>query len=661
MEQHSLPANGTLTPTRSFKRVSRACRRCRRLRTKCNQSGVPPCDPCRQARTECSFPNRGDPDADRAFRQSRQRTSRSQSSAGVSATGADFSVIASHDPDPIPPVGNEDGSGNTISSVFPVPRPRLVISHRLAGPIPTTPGWESLPPHEEVVQGVQCLTTSFFQLGFLPKVLFFESLREKPESVNLFLLFAILSVSAPFTPSLVERYHGGSNATQVFLDKAAYFVGEQMFVSSLESIQSFFLMSIAEWGNGDKNKSLVYMGIAIRLAGILHLHREETYRLPETATNEEIVNSEASRRTFWMLETFENLHSGSDSPIAFSYSDITVLLPCDEREFTFGVKPTHRAALIGTPPATADPGLTCLPSRSLFATLLQTHSLWGGVARLASADAMQLGLGGGESRINVKDYQRLSQLLSDFERNLGQQHRWSVWNLRAFKMEGLDLAFLSAVMILRLSNIILRRSYLHDILNNRCDPSIVASSTNPHVSWSSVADELYDNMLTLHQQITAFFEYRSPEQGYPALVVFCAYVCGSLANHLHRQPQLCPNVAAGALEILRKSIKGLANLQVAWPFAQRWYLALRKATEHVGLDDEGGEVAGGHDDAAHVGAPGDYGGSFGPSQVVEGGITIPTFDLQFNDPLPLDSMLGAFDMHEWEPFGGLEDCRTFDG
>lgn len=104
-------------------------------------------------------------------------------------------------------------------------------------------------------------------------------------------------------------------------------------------------MSIAEWGNGDKNRSLVYVGIAIRLAGILHLHREDTYRLPETATNEEVVNSEVARRIFRMLETFENLHSGSDSPIAFSYGDITVLLPCDERDFTFGIKTR------GPPPA----------------------------------------------------------------------------------------------------------------------------------------------------------------------------------------------------------------------------------------------------------------------------------------------------------------------
>ncbi|KAB5581297.1 fungal-specific transcription factor domain-containing protein [Coniochaeta sp. 2T2.1] len=601
MEQYQAPAN---PPVRVFKRVSKACRRCRRLRTKCGNQGVAPCKPCRQAGLmDCTFPARGEPDGDL-----RRNT---------------------HDA----VKGLEESSRGSLEA-------RLILP-----PAPSdTPGWESLPPYGEVVEGVQCLTTFFFQLGFLPKLLFFESLREKPESVNFFLLFSILSVSAPFTPCLVARYGGGSNATQVFLSRASCFIMEQMFVSSLESIQGFFMMSIAEWGNGEKNKSLVHMGIAIRLAGILHLHREEAYRLPETATNEEIVYSEVARRTFWMLETFENLHSGSDSPISFSYSDITVLLPCDEHEFTFGTRPTHRAALMGTPPAVANPALTCLPLRSLFATLLQTHSLWGRVARLVSADAMQLGLGA-ESRIDVSDYDSLSQQLSDFERDLPRHHSWSVWNLRAFKLEGLDLAFLSAVMILRLSNIILRRSYLHDIPNARCKITTTETGRATEVdAWSTVADQLYDNMTTLHQQITAFFEYRTPEQGYPALIVFCAYVCGSLSNHLHRQPQLCPSVAPRAMGILRNSVRGLASLQVAWPFAQRWYLALRKATDDIDLEDHD-PVVGQQDDSMHIAHTADE----------QDSMTISTFDVQFNDPLALDSMLGAFDMHLWDGFTGFDD------
>ncbi|KAK3375853.1 hypothetical protein B0T24DRAFT_676755 [Lasiosphaeria ovina] len=461
----------------------------------------------------------------------------------------------------------------------------------LADAPPRTPGWESLPPHGEVVQGVESLTTSFVQLGFVPRQLFSSVLRERPETVSLFLVFSILAVSAPFTPSLVARYDGsGSRATQAFLRGASAFVPQHMLESSLErQCRRFFLSSIAEWGNGDKNRSLAYMGIA-RLAGILHLHlhlhREEAYRLPEGSSAEAVARPEGARRTFWMLETFENLHSGADSPIAFSYADMAVLLPCDEREAALRLARASRAST----PATTRGWRACWPASS--ATCRRSTP-------------------------------------------------WSVWNLRAFKLEGQDLAFLSAVMILRLSNAILRRSYLDGLL----DAAARSRTVSDDKAWQPVADQLYANMLVLHEQISVFFAHRAPAHGYPALVVFCAYVCGSLANRLHCQPQLCVAVAPQALPVLRSSVRGLASLHVAWPFAQRWHRALAKATKDIGLgldnDGEGMPFAGG----------GAVGVGVGVIFVVG---AAKTCELQFNDPLPLDSMLGAFDINAWDAVEGLD-------
>lgn len=517
------------------------------------------------------------------------------------------------------------------------------------------PGWETLPPYEEVFDGVRVLTASYFQLGFLPKALFFEQLRTDRDSIDVFLLSGILSVSARFTPSLVRRYGGGTNATQIFLQQASCLVQDRMFRPTLESIQGFFLISIAEWGNGDKNRSLVYMGIAVRLAGILRMHREETYRLPNDASNRDIVHSEAARRTFWMLETFENLHSGSDSPIAFSYKDITVLLPCDEREFTFGLRPSTRAALPGTPPAIGNPSLTRLQGRSLFATLLQTHNLWGQVAKLISAvtGPDQLSAGS-DTRLDVEDYDKLSMALLQFEKEVPPQHSWSVWNLQGFKIEGLDLAYLSAVMVLRLSNIILRRSYLHDTLYAHRSREMTGNNNVGHLqnendmpeSSSAVAEQLFDNMLILHEQITAFFEHRSPEQGYPALIVFCVYVCGSLANHLRQQSQLCPRVAPQAAGILHKSTQGLSDLQSAWPLAKSWYLALCSASKR--LSPEGHAVTTPAptlerrlDETAAGGEV-----SISGQEAHEGDFP-SAMDVQFNGPLLSDTMFEAFESYLW--------------
>ena len=469
----------------------------------------------------------------------------------------------------------------------------------------------------------------------------FEQLRNDIKTVNSFLLFSILSISARFTPVLVRRYGSGAQATREFLGRASSLVQQQMFVPSYESVQGFFLMSIAEWGNGDKNRSLVFMGIAIQLAGILRMHREETYFLPQDASTEQVVHSEVARRTFWMLETFENLHYGSDSPVIFSYSDITVLLPCDEREFLFGIRPQIRAALEGTPPATKNPELTRLPTRPLFATLLQTHHVWGKVARLVSADAMHLS-SGVQSHVPIEEYTHLAKMLAKFEAEVPSQHAWSAWNLRAFKIEGLDLSFFSVVMVLRLSHLILRRSFLSDMLHAAPSTDEDCQATKMQ-AWPGVLDELFDNMLILHEQICAFFENRSPDQGYPALIVFCVYVCGSLANHLHQQPRLCPRVAPKALDVLRKSVRGLGDLQGAWPLVRRWYTALCRAAETSLANTASGNQ---ELESPFMAVHGN-----GSNETAQS--TLCAVDVHFNDPFPSDFMFEAFESYLWS------DISTF--
>lgn len=536
-------------------RASKACRRCRRLRIKCKSEGGLPCQTCRSADHDCSFPRRGEPDHDRSYRRQPAHSSQPRSSSIEDSRVPSGSTATS---------SNRD---ENFSNVDPVLQPATDLGHNLEA---RPSDWDLLPPHEEVLQSCEVFTTSYFQLGFVPKALFFERLNKHPESMNVFLLLSILSISARFTPNLVMRYGSGGKATEIFLQRAGGLVFGNMYEPSLEAIQAFFLLSIAEWGNGEKHRSSMHMGIAIRMAGLLRLHREETYRLPDHATANQIVDAEVARRTFWMLENYENLHSGYSSPISFSYQDITVLLPCDERDFSFGVIPSERAALMGTPAAAEHEASTRSKSRSLFATLIQAHNLWGQVARAVSNEVDRAKSG---PRIDPEDYTRLSEALSEWEEDLPPQHKWSVWNLRGCKAERVDLAYLSVVMVVRLSNIILRRGCLHEILDSSRDLNVCIPSQRP----DTMTVELFQNVLILNEQIEAFFELRSPEQGYPALIVFCVYICGSLANHLFRQPRVCLQFAPRAEEILRKSMTVLHDLQHAWPLARRWYAALCNA------------------------------------------------------------------------------------
>jgi hypothetical protein len=526
---------------RKRSRAAVACSRCRRLRKKCvHQKAQVPCAGCREAGTsqECRFPARGEPDFDRISSSSTETQKRS------------------------PPPRTE-----VPASTNPPPCQNLAT-------VTVDDRWLLLPPYNEVIEACKVFWTSFFQLGFLPKAIFLEQLANQRSSVNVFFLLGILSVSARFTPSLIARYGDGLKAADIFMERAAKLVVEEMYTPTLERTQGFFLLAIAEWGKGDKTSSNIHMGIAVRMAGMLRLHREETYELPSNSTAEDVINAEMARRTFWMLESQDNLHSGYTTPVSFSLLDVTTLLPCDERDFSFGLVPRERAALAGTLAATRDPSIVHSSSRSLFAALIQSHNLWGRIARGAVTSSDKGASDPHEAWKPESDYARLRASLRTFEEYLPMQHKWSIWNFRGYKAEGLDLAYLSVVMVIRLSNIILRRSFIENIISKEYD------DTAPADFWMTMSSELFENVLALNEQIDAFFSLRSPDQGFPAMIVFCVYVCGSLANHLWKRPEMCPHLASGMQEIVQRSLKVLSDLQHPWQLARKWKMALEQRAAH---------------------------------------------------------------------------------
>lgn len=122
--------------------------------------------------------------------------------------------------------------------------------------------WDYLPPLPDTIEAVNQFTRNYFQLGFIPKQAFPERLRTDSRSISVFLLLSILSISARFTPSLVERHGGGMKAAETFMDRAtAVALSELYQVPSLERCQAFYLLSIAQQGSGMKNKSYVWQPV----------------------------------------------------------------------------------------------------------------------------------------------------------------------------------------------------------------------------------------------------------------------------------------------------------------------------------------------------------------------------------------------------------------
>lgn len=634
------PGDHKTPPPPPRRRGTVACRRCRRLRTKCvhGPDCQAPCEACRasghQAAAECSFPRRGEKDTDRDFRRrpptQRMSVSSSSSSRGTPGLGGACASVA--------PAVQPLPAGASLPVDAPLPA-RLSAStaaarhhssslngarlsgfpahgslgldlglglgyghghghgrrHHAPSAMPMPSSGAFFPPHEEIVAGCRVFVSSYFQLGFLPKAIFIEAISRSLNSVSPFLLSCILSISARFTPSLVRRYGGPARATENFLQIARALASAEMYKPSLERTQGFFLLAISEWGNGDKERSSMDMGVAVRMASILRLHREETYCLPPGAPAEQVIRAEAARRTFWMIHSQENLQAGYSSPAPFPPDDITARLPCDEHDFAFGVNPTPRSVLSGTVPSQLQPEAARSQHRCLFATMVQSHHLWGQVARRACRSDLKAG-GGTEPWEPASEYQALTRELRRFEEEMPERHRWSLWNLRGWRDEQLHLAYLTIVMVLRVSNIVERRIYLDEILLSVNDPHGAVSPRTrgaPEGFWAAMSGELFANVLELAEQIGAFAAARSRDEGFPAILVFCVYICGSLASYLWRYPQLCPRAAGRAEEVSLRCVRVLDDLHRAWPTSTRWNQGLQQiASPFSGGGSHGGSHGG---------------------------------------------------------------------
>lgn len=119
-------------------------------------------------------------------------------------------------------------------------------------------GWDHLPPLNEIIEGIYAFASHCFQLSFISKDRFVSRIQREDHSVSPFLLQSILSISAEWTPSLIERFGSGAKATGIFMKNATELSVKKVYeYPSLETCQAFYLLGIAQERAGWKNSSYV--------------------------------------------------------------------------------------------------------------------------------------------------------------------------------------------------------------------------------------------------------------------------------------------------------------------------------------------------------------------------------------------------------------------
>ncbi|WVQ67192.1 uncharacterized protein L199_005387 [Kwoniella botswanensis] len=563
----STVAGSSADPSSTRKRASKACSRCRRYRTKCvplrpDAVGQPPCEACDTLglAQECTFLPRGQSALDRSHRR-----------RAPAPRGHTSEYASSHHSRSVSPPNHH----HRRESLHHLPISPITSPSPSSRPIPVAVGvTNALPPPSDIIEAIRHYVASYFQLGFLHKALFVERYTSHPESVSQFLLLAICSIAAPFTPTLVNRYGGKKRATDFFLAKADEILGREMVRPSLERAQAFLLLGVTEWGQGNGPKAWMLIGTAVRMAGFLGLHRESTYKLPPNPTAEEVIESEVARRTFWAITCHENLLAGQSRPMQISLAEVDVLLPCEESEFNFGIQPRNRASIAGALGTSSDSFDTnSQGDKSLFASLVQVKLLWSLTARHACR-------GSGRFEVGVWSpaSQSLLTALQDFEASLPVKHRFSLTNLRGMMVEGLDLAFLSITLITRLSNIVIRRLYLPSMAAAIDPDGPTEASLESRHFWQRMANDMIVNSEQLLSQVETFFSMRSVHLGFPPIMVFGVYMCGNVWSYLRKWPELCLERANTAERSYERCVEILSQLADSWPLASTWHVALKSAS-----------------------------------------------------------------------------------
>lgn len=109
-----------------------------------------------------------------------------------------------------------------------------------------------------MIDGVHRFFQHYFQLGFIPKEKYPQTLRNDNKSVNVFLLLSILSVSARLSPPLRARYGDGLKASRFFMERAQKIADREVYAESLlERCQAYYVLSMAQQGEGLRHESHV--------------------------------------------------------------------------------------------------------------------------------------------------------------------------------------------------------------------------------------------------------------------------------------------------------------------------------------------------------------------------------------------------------------------
>ncbi|GAV99568.1 n-carbamoylsarcosine amidase [Lentinula edodes] len=533
--------------------------------------------------------------------------------------------------DHVPPFPQVHAVVNGICSCCQQTVPSTLGSIPNDQPISPVAHEDLLPPQDGLVDACEWFFTTYFQLGFLHKPTFMHTLITAPQSISTFLLLSMLSISARFSPRLIERYGSGAAAADVFARQAQKLAGEELAgAATLDRAQAFFLCSIWNWGSGYRDRSWIYLGVAARMASILKLSQESSYNLGPDASVEAVISAEVSRRTWWVIFMSDNLlSSGCGRPVAFDLDQVTIPLPLDEDYFSFGYqgpatvlpgtnaearpRSLHQAPFNApqidpqlqsqshppSPGSPANPNLNEPCERSLYGNLITIAEIWARVARSALVRSQPPGTPAPPSANLApwhpeSDYIIIKELEA-WEASLGPRQTWSMSNLLAYQSKNLDMGFRGIFLFMHLAHIVMRRSYLpmlaHDVQNGQSSSIRTAfndgqSQPPPAHFWETMVHDMFAHAFKAIELVKSWVPTRPFSRGCTPMMGFSLFMAGSVLAYLRKWKWLCLSLYPYTEAAIQNALDMIADIAVIWPqMGSQWHTALTKTAAELGPPD----------------------------------------------------------------------------
>ncbi|RDW69290.1 hypothetical protein BP6252_08310 [Coleophoma cylindrospora] len=187
----------------------------------------------------------------------------------------------------------------------------------------------------------------YFRENYAPTLLCFippEELidDEAGERMPLTLLLSIIALVSKFIP----EFSSAGNRDQEVGERYAEFARLELraieYEPSLCTIQSCLILCIYEIGRGAEHQGWLRLGHAIRLAQLLHLHKQDAdqrqFLWGNSSPPASLSVIESRRRTFWCCYCLDKLLANGRDRIAVlsSPEDIFTRLPMSDEDFIYG-------------------------------------------------------------------------------------------------------------------------------------------------------------------------------------------------------------------------------------------------------------------------------------------------------------------------------------